>query len=403
MKKIFLGVTGGIAAYKMPDFIRLLKKEGADVHVAMTKNAELFVAPTALSVVSENRVLTANWSRQDDPFDHLNITKDADVALIAPATANFIAKMAHGIADDLLSTSVLALACPVYVAPAMNPRMLHNPSVVENLRILESRGVRVIPPESGAMACGDEGEGRLPTLETLRDVVLAAAMRIRDFTGKRIIVTAGPTEEPIDPVRCITNRSSGKMGFAIARAAVARGARVTLIHGPVAIPPPAGMESIAVRTAGEMLEALQSRFDACDMLVMAAAVSDYRAAAPALKKIKKKDAPLTLELVQSPDVLEIFGKKKGRRVIIGFAAETDDLENNAREKMRRKNLDLICANDISRADIGFGGAYNELVIIPRGREPLHTGRVTKEALAHIVLDEALKAGATAIAAPGEMK
>ncbi len=401
--KIFLGVTGGIAAYKMPDFIRLLKKVGADVHVAMTKNAELFVAPTALRAVSGNRVLTADWGHQDDAFDHLNITESADAALIAPATANFIAKMAHGIADDLLSTSVLALQCPVYVAPAMNPRMLHNPAVVENLRILESRGVRIIPPESGEMACGDEGEGRLPALETLRDVLLAAAVPKHDFDGKNIIVTAGPTEEPIDPVRCITNRSSGKMGIAIARAAAARGARVTLIHGPVAVPLPAGMESIAVRTAQEMLQALESRFEACDMLVMAAAVSDYRAAAPATKKIKKKDAPLTLALVQNPDLLEILGKKKGSRVIVGFAAETDDVEHNAREKMRGKNLDLVCANDVSRPGIGFGSAYNELVIIPRGQEPLHTGKLTKEALADIVLDEALKAGAIAIVTPGETK
>ncbi len=393
MKKMFLGVTGGIAAYKMPDFVRLLKKEGVDVHVAMTRNAEQFVTPAVLRTVSENRVLTADWGHQDDPFDHLNITSDVDVALIAPATANFIAKMAHGIADDLLSTAVLALECPVYLAPAMNPRMLQNPAVVENLRILESRGVRVIPPDSGVMACGDEGTGRLPAIERLRDVLLAAAARKRDLGGKRVIVTAGPTEEPIDPVRCLTNRSSGKMGIAIARAASARGARVTLIHGPVAVPLPAGVETVAVRTARDMLDALESRFEACDMLVMAAAVSDYRVSAPAPQKMKKTDAALTLTLVQNPDLLEIFGKKKGSRVLVGFAAETEDLAHNAREKMRRKNLDLICANDVSRADIGFGAAYNELMIISRGQEPRHTGRLAKEALADIVLDEALKAAA----------
>ncbi len=393
LKKMFLGVTGGIAAYKMPDFVRLLKKEGVDVHVAMTRNAEQFVTPAVLRTVSENRVLTADWGHQDDPFDHLNITSDVDVALIAPATANFIAKMAHGIADDLLSTAVLALECPVYLAPAMNPRMLQNPAVVENLRILESRGVRVIPPDSGVMACGDEGTGRLPAIERLRDVLLAAAARKRDLGGKRVIVTAGPTEEPIDPVRCLTNRSSGKMGIAIARAASARGARVTLIHGPVAVPLPAGVETVAVRTARDMLDALESRFEACDMLVMAAAVSDYRVSAPAPQKMKKTDAALTLTLVQNPDLLEIFGKKKGSRVLVGFAAETEDLAHNAREKMRRKNLDLICANDVSRADIGFGAAYNELMIISRGQEPRHTGRLAKEALADIVLDEALKAAA----------
>ncbi len=402
-KKMFLGVTGGIAAYKMPDFVRLLTKEGVDVHVVMTKNAEQFVTPAVLRTVSGNRVLTADWSHQDDPFDHLNISKEMDAALIAPATANFIAKMAHGIADDLLSTAVLALACPLYVAPAMNPRMLQNPAVMENLRILESRGIRIIPPESGAMACGEEGEGRLPALEQLRDILLATRARKQDFIGKRVIVTAGPTEEPIDPVRCLTNRSSGKMGTAIARAAATRGAQVTLIHGPVAIPLPAGMETVAVRTAREMLDALESRFEACDMLVMAAAVSDYRVASPIAKKMKKTDAPPTLALVQNPDLLEMFGKKKGRRVLVGFAAETEDMAHNAREKMRRKNLDLICANDVSRSDIGFGGAYNELVIIPRGQEPLHTGRLTKEALADIVLDEALKAGAAAFAASGGMK
>ena len=393
MKQIFLGVTGGIAAYKMPDFVRLLKKEGVDVHVAMTKSAEQFVTPAVLLAVSGNRVLTADWSHQDDPYDHLNITKDTDAALIAPATANFIAKMAHGIADDLLSTAVLALDCPVYVAPSMNPRMLQNPAVMENLRILESRGVHIIPPESGAMACGDEGKGRLPSLELLRDILLATGTRTRDFSGKRVIVTAGPTEEPIDPVRCLTNHYSGKMGAAIARAAAVRGAQVTLIHGPVAIPLPLGVETVAVRTARDMLDALESRFESCDMLVMAAAVSDYRVAVPAPRKIKKADAPPSLALVKNPDLLEIFGKKKGDRVLVGFAAETEDLTRNAREKMRLKNLDLICANDVSRPDIGFGGEYNELVIIPRGQEPLHTGRLTKEALADIVLDEALKAAA----------
>lgn len=403
LKKVFVGVTGGIAAYKMPDFVRLLMKEGIDVHVAMTKTAEQFVTPAALRAISGNRVLTADWSHQDDPFDHLNITKDVDAALIAPATANFIAKMAHGIADDLLSTAVLALECPVYVAPAMNPRMLHNPAVMENLRILESRGVRVIPPDSGAMACGDEGAGRLPALDRLRDILLTTGVREQDFTGKRVIVTAGPTEEPIDPVRCLTNRSSGKMGFAIARAAAARGARVTLIHGPVAIPLPAGMETVAVRTARDMLDALESRFETCDMLVMAAAVSDYRVAVPTDRKIKKTDELLPLALVQNPDLLEIFGKKKGNRVLVGFAAETEDLARNAGEKLRRKNLNLICANDVSRPDIGFGADHNELMIIPSGREPFHTGRLTKEALADIVLDEALKAGTAVIAASGGTK
>lgn len=403
LKKIFLGITGGIAAYKMPDFVRLLGKEGIDVHVGMTKNAEQFVTPAALRALSGNRVLTADWGHQDDPFDHLNMTKDVDAALIAPATANFIAKMAHGIADDLLSTAVLALECPVYVAPAMNPRMLHNPAVIENLRILESRGVCVIPPESGAMACGGEGEGRLPPLERLRDVLLATRSRKQDFAGKRVIVTAGPTEEPIDPVRCITNRSSGKMGAAIARAAAARGARVTFIHGPVAIPLPTGVETVAIRTAMDILDALESRFEACDMLVMAAAVSDYRVAAPSARKIKKTEAPPPLTLVQNPDLLEIFGKKKGHRVLVGFAAETEDLERHAREKLRRKNIDIICANDISRSDIGFGSPHNELVIIAPGREPLHTGRLTKDALADIVLDEALKAGTAADAASGGAK
>lgn len=387
---MLLGVTGGIAAYKTPDLVRLLIKKGFDVRVAMTKNAEQFVTPVSLRSVSGHRVLTADWDTQEDPFDHLNVGAGLSAALIAPATANFLGKLAHGVADDLLLTTVLALECPLYVAPAMNPRMYANPAVQENIKTLTARGITVIPPSAGAMACGDEGEGRLPALETLVALMEKAAGLNADLSGKKIIVTAGPTEEPIDAVRFISNRSSGRMGVAIAEAARERGAEVTLIHGPLAVPVPDNMTDVPVRTAKEMLDALTERFAACDMLVMAAAVSDFRPARVSDAKVKKNGAELSIALEPNPDILERLGRMKGGRVIIGFAAETENLLANAREKLMKKNLDLICANDVSRSDIGFDSAYNEVHIIGRAGEPVLLGRMEKRALAHRILDEAVK-------------
>lgn len=386
---VFLGITGGIAAYKMPEFVRLLIKEGYGVQAGMTKNAERFVTPEVLRALSGRRVLTADWDVQDDPFDHINLTRGTSAAIIAPATANFIAKMAHGLADDLLSTAVLALDCPLLVAPAMNPRMLKNPAVADNLRILESRGVIIIPPASGEMACGDTGEGRLAPPETLLEYVGRACSRRGALAGKRVLITAGPTQEPLDAVRYLSNRSSGRMGVALARAAARRGAEVTLVHGPLAVAVPAGMTAVSVRTAREMADEVKKRFVECDMLIMAAAVADFRPASTAPGKVKKDDVPLRVELEPNPDILEYCGRNKGGRTVVGFAAETRDLLSNAMEKMVKKNLDVICANDVGGTDTGFDGAYNDVLIIARGREAVRTGRVSKESAAESILDEAL--------------
>ncbi len=389
-QKILLGITGGIAAYKTPELIRLLVKKGIAVQVVMTRTAEQFVTPVTLRSVSGERVLTADWNNQEDPFDHLNRTRGLAAALIAPATANFLGKLAHGVADDLLLTSVLALECPLFVAPSMNPRMYANPAVQDNIRILEGRGVHIIRPDEGEMACGDSGAGRLPSIGHLATVIEEAVGPTADLKGKRIIVTAGPTEEPIDAVRFISNRSSGRMGVAIAEAARDRGADVTLIHGPLSIPLPENITNISVRRAQEMMDELAARFGGCDMLVMAAAVSDFRPSVVYDSKMKKNEAGLSISLEQNPDILERLGKHKENRLIIGFAAETDNLLQNAREKLLRKNMDVICANDVGRGDIGFDNDYNEITLISRTREPLSLPRLPKRQLADRILDEAAR-------------
>ncbi|MBI3793813.1 MAG: bifunctional phosphopantothenoylcysteine decarboxylase/phosphopantothenate--cysteine ligase CoaBC [Nitrospinae bacterium] len=394
-KKIILGVTGGMAAYKTPDLARGLKKLGMDVHVIMTRSAEQFVTPTALRAVSGNRVLTWNWDVQEDPYDHLNVVRDAAAALVAPATGNFLGKLAHGVADDLLLTSMLALKCPLYVSPSMNPAMLSNQAVLENIKTLEKRGVNIIPPESGEMACGDTGEGRLPSIESLVSIIAKAVGANNDYAGRRVVVTAGPTEEPIDAARFISNRSSGKMGVALAQAALERGAEVTLVHGPLSIPAPKGVAEVAVRRAEEMFDAVKRVFEEADMLIMAAAVADFRPAVASVGKTKKGDVPTTLTLEPNPDILAAMGEKKGRRIIVGFAAETGDFLRNAREKMAAKNMDMICVNDVGRTDIGFDSDFNEISIIGRRQEPTLVERTDKYAMANRILDEAVKLFPTA--------
>ncbi len=389
-KKIVLGITGGIAAYKTPELARLLKKGGLDVRVIMTRSAERFVAPLALRSVTGNEVLTADWDAQKDPYDHLFVTRGASAALIAPATANFLSKLAHGVADDLLTTTILAARCPVYVAPSMNPSMLNNPAVRENIRTLERRGINVIPPEVGEMADGEFGEGRLPSVEYLASLMMKVAGVSGDLAGRRILVTAGPTVEPIDAARFISNRSSGKMGAALACAARDRGADVTLIHGPVTAQLPERVRRVAVRTAVEMLDAVTRHFSDCDMLIMAAAVADFRPAGPSAAKIKKGDLSPSLALEPNPDILEAVGKIKGGRVVVGFAAETENLIKNARDKMAAKNMDIICVNDVGREDSGFDSDYNEVTILCRGEEPLPLRRADKLSVANRILDVAVK-------------
>ena len=400
-KEILLGVCGGIAAYKVPELVRLLRAKGLAVTVAMTKNAETFVTPTTLHTVSERRVLTAHWDREGDPLDHINAARRPALALIAPATANFIAKLATGIADDFLSTLAVALSCPLYVAPSMNPTMYQHASVQANLETLRRRGVHVIEPETGDTACGEEGKGRLPAPETLAAVVEKALGLTLDYAGKTVIVTAGRTEEPIDAVRYISNRSSGKMGIALAEAARDRGARVILIHGAVSHPLPEGVERVEARTAQAMCEAVERLFPSGDLLVMAAAVADFRPVTAQETKLKKEEGAPSLALEKTPDILERAGRMKHAQVLVGFAAETENVSAHARKKLMQKKLDMICANDVSRADIGFDSDFNEITFLFRDGTAKTSPRLPKEALAHLVLDEAaslIRGGRTRAAA-----
>jgi phosphopantothenoylcysteine decarboxylase/phosphopantothenate--cysteine ligase len=386
-KKMILGITGGIAAYKTPDLIRLLKKTGIDVQVIITRSAEQFVTPTVLRTVSNNQVLTSDWNTQEDPFTHLSVTKGISVALIAPATANFLGKLAHGVADDLLLTTMLAVKCPIYVAPAMNPAMYTNSAVVDNLKTLEKRGVTIISPDIGEMACGDIGEGRMPPIDKLVAIIKEGMGLRQDLLGKRIIVTAGPTEEPIDAVRFISNRSTGKMGVALAEAALDRGAEVTLIHGPISVTVPKEVRDIPVRQAKEMMEEVRRQFEICDILIMAAAVSDFRPTTASKAKIKKTDAERHIALEATQDILETLGKSKGNRIIVGFAAETEDFMANARQKMIAKNLDMICVNDVSRNDIGFGSNENEITLLNSSGYTVSLGKCDKLTMSYRILDQ----------------
>lgn len=388
-KNVLLGITGGIAAYKMPDLVRLLRGKNVDVRVAMTKNAERFVTPLTLSVVSEQPVITADRDFLENPMEHLDASRLADLALIAPATANFVGKLAGGIADDMLSTLALGLKCPLFVSPSMNPRMYSNSAVQENLETLKRRGIRIIDPDKGETACGEIGEGRLPAIDRLSSIVEKELGLRRNLKGLKLLITAGRTEEAIDSARFISNRSSGKMGIAVAVAACERGADVTLVHGPLSEPLPDMTKNIFVRSAREMRTALLRHFCDCDILIMAAAVSDYEPAHIHNGKIKKSGGKINLPLVPTPDILEELGKMKGRQTLVGFAAETENFLANAREKLIRKNADLICVNDVSRSDIAFDSDYNQMDIIKRGGEVLHTPRLPKREIAHLILDSAL--------------
>ena len=386
-KNVLLGVTGGIAAYKIPDLIRILRRKNINVRVAMTKMAEQFVTPTTLATVTGAKVFTADWNTQDETLDHLDVSRKLDLALIAPATANFIGKLAGGIADDVLLTMALALECPVYVAPSMNPRMYQNMAVQENLKKLAGRGIHIISPGVGDTACGEHGEGRLPELDRLCAIVEAALGLQNDLAGKKVVVTAGRTEEQIDTVRFISNRSSGKMGIAIAEAARDRGAQVTFIHGPISEPLPENCQNISIRSAIEMNEEVMRFFHDCDVMIMAAAVADFKPAQVYDSKIKKTGGTLTVPLVQTPDILESLGRAKSGQLLVGFAAETENFVANGREKLLRKNADLICVNDVSRSDIGFESDYNQVTFVTRANEVRSTQRLAKKEIAQIILDE----------------
>ena len=361
--RVALFVTGGIAAYKACEVLRGLQKGGCDVRVCMSANATKLVGPTTFEALSGHHVTLGIFGDGETPIPHIELSEWADLALVCPATANVIAKMAAGIADDAVSTTLVACSCPVVVAPAMNVHMWQNPATQANVKTLVSRGVQVVGPATGRLACGDVGAGKL---EDVNVIVAAALARVRahgSLAGKRVVITAGPTHEPIDPVRYLSNASSGKMGYALAQAAAAHGAEVTLVSGPVSQPKPTGVRLVGVTTAAEMLAATQEAFESADAAILAAAVSDYRPAKSSDHKLKKAAEPLeALELVENEDILATISATRGGRVVIGFAAETNDVIENARKKLGRKGCDLIVANDVSRADSTFG-ADTDLVTL----------------------------------------
>lgn len=355
-KQIVLGVTGGIAAYKACALCSQLKKAGAQVYVILTKNACQFVSPLTFETLSNHPAVTDTFARPETwEVEHVALAKRADLFVIAPATANILAKMACGIADDMLSTTVLATRAPILVAPAMNTGMWDNAATQENVRVLRERGVHFVGPEGGYLACGDTGAGRMSEPDQIAAAIEKLLHPVRDMDGLRVLVTAGPTREKIDPVRYITNRSSGKMGYAIAEAAARRGARVTLVSGPTNLPVPQGVERVDIQSTQDLLDAMTALCGEADLIIQAAAPADYTPEEAADHKIKKQgDGPLVLSLRQTPDVAAEVGKRKtAGQTLVGFAAETDDVLKNAKGKLKKKNLDMIVANDVTAPGAGF--------------------------------------------------
>ena len=389
-KTIVLGITGGIAAYKMPNVAHALAKAGANVHVLMTKNATEFITPLVFETLTNNRCIVDTFDRNFQ-YDvaHVSLANAADLMLIAPATANVIAKLAHGLADDMLTTVTLAAHCPKLVAPAMNTHMLENPITQDNIRTLEHYGFTVIPSGSGLLACGDVGSGRLPDEGVLVDYVLRELACAKDLKGKKVVVSAGATQEPMDPVRYLTNHSTGKMGYAIARAAAMRGAEVTLIHGHTDLPPVRFTTDVPITTAQDMYDAVTSRFEEMDVLVMAAAVADYRPVTVASDKIKKKDGDLSIPVERTADILGTIGPEKTHQFLCGFSMETRDMVENSTAKLTRKNLDMVVANNLKVAGAGFGVDTNVVTFItPDGTRELPL--MSKADVADAILDEILK-------------
>jgi phosphopantothenoylcysteine decarboxylase/phosphopantothenate--cysteine ligase len=388
-RRVLLGVTGGIAAYKACILTRLLTQAGATVQVVMTPSATRFVGPDTFAALSGRPAYTQVWEEPGSVL-HVRLARQADVAVVAPATANVIAKLAGGIADDLLTSTLLEATCPLVVAPAMHSGMWEHPATQANVRALQERGTAMVGPATGPLAAGDEGMGRLAEPEDILAAVEDVASRGRDLSGRRIVVTAGPTWEPIDPVRFVGNRSTGRMGFAVAREAFARGADVTLVVGPGTMEPPEGPRLVRVTTAEEMRMAVLEAAEDADAVVMAAAVADFRPREAASNKLKKEGGPPRLELVPTPDILSELGQVKGERVLVGFAAETEDLEAAGRAKLQAKGLDLIVVNEVGREGTGFGSEANHAAILSRtgDDEPLRDW--TKRELAAAICDRLTK-------------
>lgn len=390
-KTIVLGVTGGIACFKAAALASMLVKQHANVQVIMTENATKFVTPLTFEQLTGQKALTDTFDRNfQHSVEHIAVADRADLVLIAPATANIIAKLAHGLADDMLTTTVLACDCPKAIAPAMNTKMYENPVTQDNLSTLRRYGWEVAEPASGHLACGTEGKGRLPEPEELLELCLHAIAREKDLRGKRVLVTAGPTREALDPVRYLTNRSSGRMGYAIAKAAARRGAEVTLVSGPTALPRPGYMEIVDVESAREMFDAVTSRAPEMDIIIKAAAVADYRPADVAEDKIKKKDGDLSIPLERTRDILGTLGQQKREgQFLCGFSMETRDLIENSRKKLTKKNLDMVAANNVKVEGAGFGVETNVLTLITaEGEKELPL--MSKDAAADALLDAILE-------------
>nr|WP_235257910.1 bifunctional phosphopantothenoylcysteine decarboxylase/phosphopantothenate--cysteine ligase CoaBC [Fournierella massiliensis] len=389
-KCVVLGVTGGIAAYKMANVASALRKAGAEIHVIMTKNATQFITPLTFETLTGNKCMVDTFDR-DFKFEvtHVSLAKKADLILIAPATANVIAKLAHGIADDMLTTTVLASRCPKLMAPAMNTAMLENPITQDNIRTLEHYGFEIIPPDSGMLACRDVGSGKLPAEGVMMDYIYRHLAHEKDMEGLRVTVTAGPTQEPLDPVRYLTNHSSGKMGYALARAAVRRGAQVCLIHGQTALEPVRFARDLPVVTARQMYEAVTGAFEDTDILIMAAAVADYRPAQVADNKIKKKDEDLSIPLARTDDILGSLAPRKTTQFVCGFSMETQDMIENSRKKLEKKHLDMIAANNLKVEGAGFGVDTNVLTLITAD-ETRQLPLMSKDEAADALLDAILK-------------
>lgn len=386
-KKIVVGVAGGIAAYKACELVSRLRKLNAEVHVIMTEAASRFVAPLTFQTLTLNQVAVDMF---DAPkyweVEHISLAKLADVFVIAPATANIIGKIACGIADDMLSTTVMATRVPVIIAPAMNTNMYENPVVQRNINNLKELGYSIVEPEEGLLACGDVGKGKMADPAVIESVIIDTLKLKQDLTGKAVLVTAGPTREPIDPVRFISNHSTGKMGYAIAERAAKRGARVYLVSGPTSLDTPAGVERYDVVTAKEMLNQVMELFPKCDIVIKAAAVADYAPETVYAEKVKKSSEEFELRLAKNPDILYELGKIKGDKILVGFAMETENLIDNAAEKVRKKNLDFIVANDLNEEGAGFAADTNVVKIIDREGNIESIPLKKKLEIADIILD-----------------
>ena len=390
-KNVVLGVSGGIAVYKALEITSLLIKKDINVNVIMTENATKFVTPLSFQSLSQNTVACDTFQEPKVwEIQHISLAEKADVMLVAPATANIIGKVANGIADDMLSTTIMATKAKVIFAPAMNTNMYENPILQDNIRKLKSFGYEFIEPAEGRLACGSVGKGKLEKPEIIADRVLMELNDKKDLKNKKVIVTAGPTIAPIDPVRYITNRSSGKMGYAIAKEARNRGAEVTLISGPTSLEAPEGINVVRIATNEEMRKAVLDRFDSADIVVKAAAVADYKPKNYSTQKIKKAQNDFALELTRDNDILKELGSLKNKQILVGFAAESQNLKENALSKLEKKNLDYVVANDITSSDTGFASEDNKVIILSKDKEEINLDKMSKEKIAENLFDIILK-------------